>query len=269
MRKSIFDLEIRIDINREFENIKDILIEKNAIYYNRDYYSLYEVINDEIFPIWKYKGIFVDFDDFCDRLSIDWGYNHCSEENFLLLLELLINLWKYIELKMDSNTKNYNSKRVVGYMRINIPLIIEKMNYQINEEQDKLRLIKRDSDVDSILEIVPQSCATLLLDYNDIRNNNIDSKKRILKDIDLYIEKNKSKYKSYDRGLYDSIQTIVNELGVNHPLKRKEINNGELCKWYDKCFKMMIHLIRFEEIIKIKDERKKLIQSNDSEDKTC
>lgn len=263
MEKSIFDLEIRIDTKREFSNIREILNEENAIYYNDHFRSLYDIINDDVFPIWKYKGIFVDFDDFCDGLGIDWNYNRCSEENFLLLIELLINLWKYIELKIDSYSKKHSSKRVIGYMQINLPLIIEKMNYQIKEERDKFRLVKRDSDIDSVLEIVPQSCAALLLDYNDIRNNNIEAKKRILKNIDLYVEKYKSKYKSYDSGLYDSIQTIVNEMGVNHPIKEKykDLKDYELCIWYDKCFKMMIHLIRTEDIIKMKDERKKIVES--------
>lgn len=262
MRKSIFDLEIRIDIKREFANIKEILMEENAIFYNRNFYSLYEVINNDIFPIWKYKGIFVDFDDFCDRLGIDWDYNRCSEENFLLMVELLINLWKYIELNMDSESKKYNSKRVVGYMRINLPLIIEKMNYQIKEERDKLRLIKRDSDVDSVLEIVPQSCAVLLLDYNDIRNNKMQSKKSILKELDLFIEKNKKTYQSIDKNTYNSIQLIVNKMGINHPIEEepyKSFDDEKLIEWYDKCFKLMLHLIRTKEINEINKERKSFI----------
>ena len=262
MRKSIFDLEIRINIKREFANIKEILMEENAIFYNRNFHSLYEVINNDIFPIWKYKGIFVDFDDFCDRLGIDWDYNRCSEENFLLMVELLINLWKYIELNMDSESKKYNSKRVVGYMRINLPLIIEKMNYQIKEERDKLRLIKRDSDVDSVLEIVPQSCAVLLLDYNDIRNNKIQSKKSILKELDLFIEKNKKTYQSLDKNTYNSIQLIVNKMGINHPIEEepyKSFDDEKLIEWYDKCFKLMLHLIRTKEINEINKERKSFI----------
>ena len=262
MRKSIFDLEIRIDIKREFANIKEILMEESAIFYNRNFHSLYEVINNDIFPIWKYKGIFVDFDDFCDRLGIDWDYNRCSEENFLLMVELLINLWKYIELNMDSESKKYNSKRVVGYMRINLPLIIEKMNYQIKEERDKLRLIKRDSDVDSVLETVPQSCAVLLLDYNDIRNNKIQSKKSILKELDLFIEKNKKTYQSIDKNTYNSIQLIVNKMGINHPIEEepyKSFDDEKLIEWYDKCFKLMLHLIRTKEINEINKERKSFI----------
>lgn len=262
MRKSIFDLEIRIDTKREFSNIKEILNEEEAIFYNRNFRSLYDVINDEVFPIWKYKGIFVDFDDFCDRLGIDWTYNRCSEENFLLLIELLINLWKYIELNMDSDSERYNSKRVMGYMKINLPSIIEKMNYQIKEERDKFRLIKRDSDVDSVLELVPQNCAELLLDYNDIRNNTIQGKKTILKDLDLFIEKNKKTYQGIDKDTYNSIQIIVNKMGINHPIKDepyKSFDEDKLIEWYDKCFKLMIHLIRTNEINEINNERKSFI----------
>ena len=51
-------------------------------------------------------------------------------------------------------------------------------------------------------------------------------------------------------------------MGVNHPVheKYKDMSETELCSWYDKCFKMMIHLIRTEDIISMKNERKQLLQ---------
>ena len=262
MRKSIFDIEFRIDKEYEFESLKSILFEHNTIYYHGDFYSLFKFLNDEIFPTWKYKGMFIDLNDFCYRLDIDWGSSFITQENFLYLLELLINLWIISETKISIEQEENCSKKVLGYMRMNLPTIVEKMNYQIINDDDKYRIIKRNSDVDSVLDIVPDDCSNLLLDYNDIRNNSLMTKKSILKDIDLYIENNKKSYQGIDKDTYNSIQIIVNKMGINHPIKEepyKSLEDEEIMKWYDKCFKLMIHLIRTKEINKINKERKSFI----------
>lgn len=262
MRKSIFDLEMRINIDYEYDVLKDILFERDSFFYQGSHYSLYSLLNEEIFPIWKFKGVFVNFDDFCNRLGIDLSRHSCFEEDFLYLLELLINLWYLTEQKLDPEYETYFNKKVLGYMRTNLPLIIEKMNYKIINENDKFRLVKRDSDVDSVLDVVPDNYASLLLDYNDIRNNTIKSKKTILKELDLYLEKNKKAYQEVDKDTYNTIQVIVNKMGVNHPLKEEPFitfNEEKLIGWYDKCFKLIIHLIRKKEIKKINDERKSLV----------
>lgn len=262
MRKSIFDIEIRVNINYEFDKLKEVLFKDGSLYYNSYNYSLYSFLNEEVFPIWEHKGMFIDFDDFANRLGINFELDTCSEENFLYLLELLINLWSMAEVKLDPNYEKYFSKKVTGYMRMNLPLIIEKMNYQIENNNKRYRLIKRDSDVDSILNFVPDNYVELLLDYNDIRNNNLNSKMEILKKLDKYIEENKKVFKSINTETYNSIQTIVNKMGINHPLKEepfKSFSTTELISWYDKCFKLMIHLIRQKEVNEINKKRKELI----------
>lgn len=262
MRKSIFDLEIRVNIEKEFKNIKSILFEGNAIYYNGIWYNLYSFLNNEIFPVWKNKGMFIDFDDFLDKMNIDFKSSSCDEGSFLYLIEVLINLWsKAIEI-LDFDD-NLHSKRVIGYMQLSLPEIIEKLNYKVVGSKSRYTLSKRDADVDSVLDLVPLDCATLLLEYNDIRSNNINEKKDILKKLDLYIEDNKRDYKSLDNVTYNAIQIIVNKMGINHPIKEepfKSLTVDELLKWYDKCFKLMIHLIRRKEVNSINNECKEFIK---------
>ncbi len=262
MRKSIFDIEIRIDINKEFDNIKKVLFEQHSIYYNGLFRSLYDYLNDDVFPVWEYKGLYMDLDDFFEKMNIDFSSNKCTEKQFLYLLEVLINIWPIAINMLNMDYKESFSKRVFGYMNINIPLIIEKMNYEIMEEGKKYVIIKRDSNVDSVLDLLPSNCSMLLLEYNDIRNNNIESKMSILKKIDKFIEEEKKNYKSIDCDTYNSIQVIVNKMGINHPIKEDPFNNfeeEELINWYDRCFRLMIHLIRAKEINNINKDRKKLI----------
>ncbi|MBQ6285604.1 MAG: hypothetical protein IJK67_04770 [Bacilli bacterium] len=262
MRKSIFDLEIRVDIEKEFKNIKSILFEGDAIYYSGIWYNLYSFFNNEIFPVWKNKGMFIDFDDFLDKLNIDFNSNNCDESSFLYLVEVLINLWsKAIEI-LDFDD-NLNSKRVIGYMQLSLPKIIEKLNYEVVGSKSRYTLSKRDADVDSVLDLVPSDCSTLLLEYNDIRSNDIDIKKDILKKLDLFIEDNKNEYKSLDNVTYNTVQIIVNKMGINHPIKEepfKSLTGDELLEWYDKCFKLMLHLIRRKEVSTINNQCKAFIK---------
>lgn len=263
MRKSIFDIEIRVDISTEYNNLKNVLLERESLYFNGSWYSLYKFLNDEVFPVWKHKGLFIDFQDFLEKMDINISSNNCDEEKLLYMLELLVNIWPLTKKKLDFTHSEYFSKRVIGYMELSIPTILEKLNYQTIEEKGIFKIVKRDADVDSIIEHVPK-IASLLLEYNDIRNNNIKSKRNILKEIDLYIEEKKNLYKSINNATYESIQRIVNELGVNHPIHKeyKDMPEQEICKWYDKCFKAMIHLIRCEEINEFNDDRKKFFKKN-------
>ena len=146
----------------------------------------------------------------------------------------------------------------------NIPRILEKMNYELKEVEDRVIITKRNSDIDSVLDKVPENIADILLEYNDFKTkSDIVTKKKILKDIDLYIEKNIN-VKSFDKDLDNAIGLIVNKMGVNHPIKEepyKTFSEEQLLEWYDKCFLMMIHAIRTVEVNKIKNERKELLNS--------
>lgn len=270
--KSIFELENRLDINKEFEKIIQFLYqdEKAALYaedknHVRAYSNLIEAIDKMIFLKWKYRDTFIDVDEYLEHIGVDYektliyGVELIDKTTFLYFLEFLANMWVLIK-KEDSIEL---SQRAIATME-NIPKILEKMNYKLKELVDKVIIVKRDSDVDSILTVVSEDIADILLEYNDFRiKNNIEEKKKILKKIDLYIEKN-IKIKSFDKGLDDSIGTIVNKMGINHPIQEefKTLTVTELTEWYDKCFLMMIHAIRTVEINKIKDERKKIISKS-------
>lgn len=270
MRSSIFDIENRLDIRKEFDRLSSSLFHTEVLFYDSDYLSIFDFLDKYVFCLWKYRDTFTNIFEYLEHIGVEMNYdNIITEEAFLNFLEFLLNIWKTANDNINFNKITVLLPIYFEAISHNVPILLEKLNYKPIIEKDKVIIVKRDSDVDSILDVVTNDISNLLLSYNDIRNNNIDSKKKILKDLDLYIEKEKSKYKSYDNSLYDSIQTIVNELGINHPLKRKEIKKDELCKWYDKCFKMMIHLIRYEEIIKIKNDRKKLVELSDSEVKAC
>lgn len=268
MRKSIFEIENRLNIGKEFDSLINALFENNTIHYDYKYMSYFDFLNYYVFNIWQYRDTFTDLKDYLEHVGINSriidNYEPITRRPFLNFLELLLNLVLVIGDDIGFDKIRFRSVKIKNIISHNIPLILEKMNYESYNYQNTIRIRKRDADVDSILELVPEDISALLLSYNDIRNNNINSKKSILKGIDLYIDKNKKKYKNVDKGLLDSIETIVNNMGINHESEDKpfsDLTNSELCKWYDKCFKLMIHLIRTEDILKIKKERKELISA--------
>lgn len=271
--KSIFDLENRLDINNEFEKLVSVFHEDRyaAIYaedkyHHKEYSTVMEAIDKMIFLKWKYRDTLMDTDEYLEHIGINYestllyGATPISKTNFLYYLEFLANM--FFLMKEEESIEL--SKRAIAAIE-NIPKILEKMNYELKKLDDKVIIVKRSSDVDSVLSTVPEDIADILLEYNDFRiKDNIEEKKKILKKIDLYIEKNIN-VKSFDKGLDDSIGMIVNKMGVNHPIEEelfKSFRRAQLIEWYDKCFLMMIHAIRTVEVNKIKKERKELLNNS-------
>jgi len=273
--KSIFDLEIRLDMKNEIEKfIHEVMEDDNAALYEEDkhhqrqYTTIIEAIDKMVFLKWKYRDTFMDVYEFLEYIGVDveailyGGSTYISEETFLMFLEFLINMYYLMKLE-DIEL----SKKAVAIFE-NIPRILEKMNYKIEELEDRITIIKRDADVDAVLETVPDNIASLLLEYNDYRiKDDIKAKKSILKSIDLYLDDNNKKIKKTIRGidsvLVDTFETIINNMGINHQGKEEvytSMNDEEKIKWYDKCFLLMLHGIRAIKVGEIKNERNELIK---------
>ncbi|MGM9877412.1 MAG: hypothetical protein ACI33S_02065 [Bacilli bacterium] len=268
MRKSIFDIENRLDINKEFSRLIDALLDSGGIIYNGRYIDFYTYIDKYVFNLWDYRDTFISLDEYMEHIGVNKYQTTIDEVSFLNFLELLLNLFDTLKRKIGIGNVRFCSVKVQNIIEHNIPIILEKMNYHTIENNHKICIIKRDSDVDSILEVVPQDISLQLLSYNDIRNNNEEAKRAILKSIDLFLEmgSNKKEFKSYDSSLYDAIGTIVNKMGINHPINEEpylSLSTKEIIEWYDKCFKMMIHLIRSKSINEIKKERNTLIKQSE------
>lgn len=269
---SIFELENRLDINKEFEKLVYAFhMDPNAAifaedsYHQRDYNTVMEAIDKRVFLKWKYRDIFLGVGEYLEHIGIDYedtctyGGQYIDEKSFLYYLEFLSNM--FLLVKEDKSIELLGNTLAAIE---NIPRILEKMNYKLKQIDDKIIITKRDSNVDSILKIVNKEIADILLEYNDFRiENDIEAKKSILKELDLYIEKNIN-IKSFDKELDNAIGVIVNKMGINHPIKEepyKNFTDKELIKWYDNCFVMMIHAIRTVQVNKIKNERKQLLNN--------
>lgn len=275
--KSIFDLENRLDISKEYEKIiYEIYENQNAALYEEDMYhqkqygSLIEAIDAVIFLKWKHRDTFMDVEEYLEHLGVDYETTllranlYVEKDTFLYLLEFLANM----AMLMENEKTIELSKRTIAILE-NIPKILEKMNYKLEELEDKVIIVKRNSDVDSILDKVPENISMLLLEYNDFRIcNDLKAKAKILKAIDLYLDndhkKLKKQIKGFDSVLVDSFETVLNNMGINHQNNSdiyESMSNKEKNEWYDKCFLLMIHGIRTIKINDIKKERESLVQN--------
>ena len=136
------------------------------------------------------------------------------------------------------------------------------LNYKAIEVNKHYTFIKRDADVDSVLHILESEddLRLSLLEYNDFRiENNIKEKRIILKQIGDYLEPKRKYFNTYNKTLTECIFNLLNKLRVRHfDDDQKDFSNEEYIIWYDKLFKMMIHLIRTTSIVDIQKEVKEL-----------
>ena len=263
--KSIFDIENRLDVKKEFRKFVKIFHMTSSIKngYIGEWVTLFKFFDIKVFKNWKYRDTMLNTTEFLEHIGVSKpiieGHLPIDKDTFLRYIEFVLNML----LESKYQIQNCDRDEILDATIKNIDTILEKMNYKYEKIEDRVILTKRDSDVDSVLEYISKDIAECLLEYNDFRiQNDIEAKRKILKDIDLYIEKN-MKGKQIDEEVKNSIGMIVNKMGVNHPITEepyKSFTEKQLLEWYDKCFLLMIHAIRTVEVNKIKNERKQLLQ---------
>lgn len=97
----------------------------------------------------------------------------------------------------------------------------------------------------------------LLLSYNDFSiEKDIEKKRKILFDLGAWLEPQRTKYTSINSNLTSDIFNVLNNGSIRHNNSKQWSFSSEedKLKMYDDLFKMIIHLIRQEDIKKIHDK---------------
>lgn len=155
--------------------------------------------------------------------------------------------------------------------------ILEGLNYKIIYEEENNQygfkaplIVKRDTDVDSVLPLVHSDIRIDLLSYLDFRvENNLQAKEDILarlyktiiddgKEIYFTAGKTDDFRLKYQNELYDRIKLVYNQTNIRHGGQGKiELTNEDKHKYYDMCFYLLLQLIRtpksIEDMKEIKD----------------
>lgn len=270
MVKSIFELERRFDFDKEFNRLFELLNQK---IYNYEYSYHKNVdfwkIVDNFFKKWEHRLTAINADQYFSDLEIDLkSPDLCNETQKLYILQFIDSYIYYLinthKISDDHSTK-LEDEIYAPYLVIikNIGIILENLNFkrQSNKGDNRITYIKRDADVDSVLSVLEndENIRLVLLEYNDFRiENNVTKKRIILKKLGDYLEPKRKEYNSINKSLTDDIFFMLNKFYIRHNNDEnfKFDSDDDYIKWYDKLFKMIIHLIRAGYIIEIQNDLK-------------
>lgn len=276
MPKSIFDLEVRLDFDKEYKRIMEII---DSPIFSTSYqsgFSFYEIINS-IFQFWPYRRTARTIDEYFELKNLRFGDFSSSKEEKLYDIQFVFDFICWIYNPNREMSEMYDSIRIESIIKDclesnrhhfvlitdNIEEIIESLNMEIQTINDHITFIKRNADVDSVLTQLEEKpdIRLLLLSYNDFRvENNLEDKQHIIRKLADWLEPQRKKYSSINSNLTSDVFAAINNGNIRHN-NTKQWNfktDKDQLKMYDKIFKMILHLIREEDIKSISAEIKEL-----------
>lgn len=259
---SIKYLEQRMDIDIEMSKLKSLFSEK-IVGKTTSFPYLDITFNDllrDFFDSFPLSGTSRNPYEFLEDREV----YPVQEDYNLYLLNLYLNfiVWLVEESRsLKSLRLEYN---IISNLYNQITLILESQNYKniVSEEKNEFGFldvftVKRDEDIDSVLEYISPDLRLDLLSYIDFRfEKNIKHKESIIARLYKDIE---SKKKNLNCDPFKSLYTDT-KFALNIPRHHREytMTDEEKILWYDRSFRMYVHLIRSQEIKKYQSELKKL-----------
>ena len=251
-RRNFFDRLVRtIDYQKEYEKIDSLVLRPSAL--------RSQSLEDDIecyFKIWKYNANYLSFKELRDQLEFtfecDDYYNvptgYIKDVNdFFDYCEMIINM---IELLPDEKVI-YHGKNVNEIMRL-INFDLNSLNHEIRKVDDRYLIIQKDAAVSEVVDLVEDSLAKIILEYNHyVLKGDLDRKKNILVKIGNALEPKKSEIKGINNQLYKDYFYLINNMDIRHnncdssdksnynayfdklTLKEKE-------EWYDEIYQMVL-----------------------------
>lgn len=273
MVKSIFELEKRTDIRKECLRMEEYLDRPQFI--KIDGYSgksTFWSMANSCFKFWPYRYTATSVYDFFDLIQLPMKVKEMNNTEYFYYLQFIFDFVMWISsynddviFDIDPNEDLYDlffdNEDEFDLITTNIKIIMEFSNYSIEKINDHYTFIKRDADTDSILSIIENEndLRLALLEYNDFRiENDINEKRIILKKLGDYLEPKRKEFNSINKSLTDDIFYMLNKFYIRHNNDGniKFDSNTDYIKWYDKLFKMIIHLIRSKYILDVQRELK-------------
>ena len=262
LRKSIFDIECRVDLLDEYREIReDMANTKIAI--NKLKTKTVLAALDESIKDWPYRAGASSILSFMEKRCYDKNFKplFTEEEIVLYYLELYYNLlcWapEHYESVSDAFDLRIGQRTISDSLRRfieNISYSLEQCNMRVREIEmsyfPQYIISKRDASVDLTIEAAPE-LADILLSYLDIRNQRDEKfKKAAIKAIADYLEPKEKCYRGTGySSLCSDVFNAYNNLSIRHNNKRqKPVKKGDRIKVYDALFRMSLHLIQKEKI---------------------
>ena len=225
------------------------------------------------FKLWPYRYTATNASDFFDLLELHTKVEEMNNTEYFYYLQFIYDFVMWVASHyydadiygINFNKKIFdlfiNNQDEFDLITTNIKIIMDFSNYSIEKINNHYTFIKRDADTDSILSIIENEddLRLALLEYNDFRiENDINEKRIILKKLGDYLEPKRKEFNSINKSLTDDIFYMLNKFYIRHNNDGniKFDSNTDYIKWYDKLFKMIIHLIRSKYILDVQKELK-------------
>lgn len=267
---SIFELEKRGDVMKEYYKLYDDMLERKDFYHYDEskFCSLKEFIdmNIELSP-------FVDGVSSLDEFITDYNLNKMPQQTMALYIcDFILNFFSWAGDVKSPIYKDYKefydySKKTFMVVLKQIYYILELANYQnVKFEHPSytfptIRIVKRDQDVDSVLHLLDEEGRYKVLEYLDFRTeNDIEKKKEILRVLYIKFEEIKGSLTKEEKG---SILFKDTKACLNFPrhFKDKTLEDSTIMKCLDYSFYMYIHFMRSRFFAK-NEETLKIIKEN-------
>lgn len=265
MNKTIFDvLSKDVDLKKEIEKLHKLFSSEKLVKTQYNYNSkfmetTYKELCDKHLALWEFRNTWVSLYDIECEIGVHLYRNPNAEMTCILYCELILNMQKFIKTKIDE--KYYKIILDDGILIGNINQLIEKLNYTIIDEPNKVTLVKKNIDAELAAVTVDNNDVSLdILKYNDIRiKNNIKEKCIILFNIYKYYEGQKPKLKQSNNKLCTLIDKLYNtsnirhnnETGYKENEKFTKLEIEEILQLYDELYFLIIYAIRIPEVLNI------------------
>lgn len=249
-RKNFFEkLEREIDLQKEYEKIESLVLQPTV--FGR------ASIEDDIeryFKNWKYKANYLSFYEIRKELGFTYDFEvivavpYGSVESinvFFDYFEMIVNMIYIMpEGKRLSHEDNINEiKRLVNYD-------LNSLNFEIREIDDKYLIIQKDAAVSEVVDIVEDSLAKIILEYNHyLLKGDLERKKAILLKIVHVLESKMQDIKGINYQLHSDYSYLINNFNIRH--NNCDISNTknynemfvkmsdqEKEEWYDEIYQM-------------------------------
>lgn len=271
-RLSIFNIERRMDFISSYERFINDL--KNTVVdpHRQSNMAMMRYL-EHCLKYWPYRQSASSIKEYLSQIDVDMD-NPKSELEYLLIMELFINLLHYVHVveKMAYGSLSF----VMEPPRIDqeADRLIQNAEYFLEQccnmrvrveckegiETPQYYISKRNERVDATVSLVPE-LADVMLGYLDVRNEDDRAyKKQALLEIYDYMEPKRDDYKG---GIASSISeeffASMNRLEIRHNRDSQiKIHYSKKNAVYDKLFFMSIYVLQSGEVSKMKDELKSL-----------
>lgn len=276
--QSIFTIERRRDFKSEFAKFFREL--RTSITTTSG--TVYTIIAylDRCIKFWPYRYGATSIDDYLKAINVDITNPKCDTD-LLLTLELIINLlyWAPHQDAIDDKNSDFVISFVKNEVQTESDRLIENATYMleqccnmsIREEKDgrysKYHITKRKTEVDSVLDVVPE-LSNLLLGYMDVRNaNDLKYKEKVLLAIYGELEPRRKEIKAWScSAVSEEYFADMNKFGIRHNTEKQiKLTPKKKLIVYDKLFDMGLYVFHTEKVKQHKDELAALRTAKDKQ----